>query len=161
MEKNISSQFLECTRMRSPLPMPRAASAAASAETCASISRQVQRFSAQIKPGRSPWRRAFWVTMCARFITRRDIRPSLPSGFAALTGAALTSATPHEHAGADQHQPDHAGDDAMLHVNMRHAILMAREEARQLIRGNHEIDGGDNEQDDADQAQQQLHGVSS
>src|ERR1700742_2457792 len=99
--------------------------------------------------------------MCARFITRRDIRPSLPSGFWALTGASLTSASSHERAGTEQHQPDDTGDDAVLHVNARHAVLMAREEARQLIRGNHEIDRGDDEQDNADQAQQQLHGVSS
>ncbi|MGX0994574.1 hypothetical protein AB7M38_001866 [Bradyrhizobium diazoefficiens] len=49
--------------MRSPFAMPRAASAAASAETWASISRQVQDLSPQTKPGRDPCRRAFWVSM--------------------------------------------------------------------------------------------------
>jgi len=42
------------------LDTPRAASPAASADTARSISRQVQDFSPQMKPIRSPWRRAFW-----------------------------------------------------------------------------------------------------
>ena len=63
IDQNISSQFLEWTRMRSPLTMPLAASAAASAETWPSISRQLQDRSPQMKPGRSPWRRAFCVSM--------------------------------------------------------------------------------------------------
>ncbi|MFK4400874.1 hypothetical protein ABIF31_007431 [Bradyrhizobium elkanii] len=45
------------------MTMPRAANAAASAETFWSIWRQDQAFSFQMKPGRSPWRRAFWVRM--------------------------------------------------------------------------------------------------
>ena len=63
IDQNISSQFLECTRMRSPLTMPLAARAAASAETWPSISRQFQDLSPQMKPARSPWRRAFCVSM--------------------------------------------------------------------------------------------------
>src|SRR5450631_4090540 len=57
IDQNISSPFLEWTRIRSPLAMPRAASAAASAETWPSISRQLQDLSPQIKPTRSPCRR--------------------------------------------------------------------------------------------------------
>src|ERR1700738_3133104 len=68
--------------MRSPLAMPRAASAAASAETRPSISRQVQDRSPQTKPTRSPCRRAFCVRRCARFITRRDIGVTPPDGAA-------------------------------------------------------------------------------
>jgi len=56
--------------------------AAASAETARSISRQVHDRSPQMKPMRSPCRRAFWVTRCARFITRCDIRARPPRGVA-------------------------------------------------------------------------------
>src|SRR5882724_6935000 len=119
--------------MRSPLAIPRAARAAASAETSASISRQVQLLSAQMKPARSPCRRAFCLTICARFITRRDIRAWLPSGLSALSGPAFTSAPSQEDAGPNQDEAKHAGDDAVLHVHLGHACLMAGEEARQLI----------------------------
>src|SRR6266436_4690341 len=92
IDQNISSQFLECTRMRSPLAMPRAASAAASAVTSPSISRHVQDRSPQIRPTRSPCRRAFWVRRCARFITRRDIRVTPPDGAAGVAELVTSSA---------------------------------------------------------------------
>src|SRR5690349_12006650 len=65
--------------------MPRAVRPAASAEAWASISRQVQDLSPQMKPVRSAWRRAFWVSICARFITRRDIRARPPRGTGSVT----------------------------------------------------------------------------
>src|SRR5262249_20994309 len=160
IDQNISSQFLECTRMRSPFPIPRAASAAASAVTCASISRQLQDLSAQMKPARLACRREFWVSACARFVTRRDIRAWLPSGRSASGGAALMSAASHEHAGADQDEANHAGNDAMLHVHPAHAFLVAGEETGKLIGRNQEISRSNDKQDDADQGQHELHEVS-
>src|ERR1700676_5694030 len=159
IDQNISSQFLECTRMRSPLTMPRATSAAASAETRRSISRQVQDRSPQMKPTRSPWRRAFWVRKWARFMTRRDIRVALPDNAAEVTGSVTgCSPPPHPHARRHQHHADDAGDDAVLDVCVGDAGLVSGKEARQLIRRHHEIDGCDNEQHDAEQGKNELHG---
>src|SRR6266568_1676418 len=168
IDQNISTQFLECTRMRSPLAMPRAASAAASAETRRSISRQVQDFSPQIKPTRSPCRRAFWVRRCARFIARRDIGVTPPRGAVPVTWRAprrrcrLVWARPssplHPHTCPDQHQTRHARDDAVLDVQAGHAILVSGKEARQLIRRHQEIDAGHSEQDDAEHGQYEFHG---
>src|SRR5258705_13633847 len=106
IDQNISSQFLEWTRMRSPLAMRRPASAAASAETRPSISRQVQDFSPQLRPTRSPWRRAFCVTRCARFITRRDIGVTPPDGAAVGTGRVIASAPPYPRTRRLQHLPE-------------------------------------------------------
>jgi uncharacterized protein len=89
------------------------------------------------------------------------MRPSLPSGFVALTGSLFTLPPPHEHAGADQHDADDASDDAVRHAHPRQARVMAREEGRQLVSGNQEIDGGNDEQNDAEQGQDELHGASS
>src|SRR6478735_12418649 len=80
--------------MRSPLPMPRVASAAASAETCASISAHFHCRSPQMKPERWPKRRAFWVTIWARFITRRVTGATPPRGAAWLARASVTSDAP-------------------------------------------------------------------
>jgi hypothetical protein len=91
-------------------------------------------------------------------MTRRDIRAWLPSGFSALRGMALTAAASQEHTDADQDEANHARRDAMLHVNLRHAGLMAGQEAGQLIRRNQEIDGGYDEQDHAEHGQHRLHG---
>src|SRR5882762_1238405 len=168
IDQNISSPFLEWTRTRSPLTMPRAASAAASAETWPSISRQVQDFSPQIKPTRSPCRRAFWVRRCARFIARRDIGVTPPRGAVPVTWRAprrrcrLVWARPsspiHPHTCPDQHQTRHTRDDAVLDVQAGHAILVSGKEARQLIRRHQEIDAGHSEQDDAEHGQYELHG---
>src|SRR5258705_6955268 len=106
IDQNISSQFLECTRMRSPLAMPRAASAAASAETRPSISRQVQDFSPQMRPTRSPWRRAFCVRRCARFIPRPAIGVSPPDGAAVDTGPVIASPPPYPRTRRRQHHPE-------------------------------------------------------
>src|SRR6185312_17402310 len=95
--------------------------------------------------------------MWARFITLRDMRSCPPGMVAPLP----TLTTPQEHAGADQNEPDHARNDAVFHMHARYAGLMPREKARQLVRGNQEIDRRHNEQDDAEQAQRELHGVSS
>src|SRR5882724_3114713 len=176
IDQNISSPFFEWTRMRSPLTMPRAASAAASAETWPSISRQVQDFSPQIKPTRSPCRRAFWVRRCARFITRRDIGVTPPRGAVPVTWRApemrgdrhlprrrcrLVWARPssalHPHTCPNQHQTRHTRDDAVLDVQAGHAILVSGKEARQLIRRHQ---AGHSEQDDAEHGQHELHGVS-
>src|ERR1035441_5879159 len=46
----------------------------------------------------------------------------------------------------------------MLVMHPRHAGLVPGKEARQLIRRHQEIDGGNDEQDDAEQGQYQLHG---
>src|ERR1700733_1639038 len=157
IDQNISSQFLECTRMRSPLTTPRAASAAANAETFASISRQVQQRSPQMKPRRSPCRRAFWVRKCARFMTRRDIRITLPDNAAGVTGSVTwCSPPPHPHACREQHHADDAGDDAVLDMRVGDAGLVTGEKARQLIRRHHEIDGGDDQQNDSEQGQNEL-----
>jgi hypothetical protein len=43
-------------------------------------------------------------------------------------------------------------------MDMRHAGLMPREERRQLIRWHQEINGGHNQQDDAEQSDNELHG---
>src|SRR5258707_15354169 len=160
IDQNISSPFLEWTRMRSPLTMPRAASAAASAETWPSISRQVQDFSPQIKPTRSPCRRAFWVRKCARFITRRDIRLTPPDGAAGVP-VPLISPSPHPHTGRQQHHTGHTRDDAVLVMHARHAGLVSGKETRQLIRRHQKIDGGNDEQHDAEQSENEFHGVSS
>ena len=42
----------------------------------------------------------------------------------------------------------------MLHADPRQAGLVAGEKARQLIGGHEEIDGGDNEQHDAEQSRE-------
>src|ERR1700743_1784086 len=160
IDQNISSQFLECTRMRSPLTMPRAASAAASAETCPSISRQVQDLSPQMKPKRSPCRRAFWVKRCARFITRRDIRFMPPRGalVAPLTG--LASPSPHQGAAREQHYTHDGSNNAVLGMNVAVAGRMAREKGRQLVRRHQEIDRGNHQQHHAEQAQNEFHEIS-
>src|SRR5260221_1402950 len=160
IDQNISSQFLEWTRMRSPLTMPRAASAAASIESRPWISRQVEDFSPQMKPTRSPCRRAFWVSRCARFITRRDIRVTPPDG-AAVVRVAPISPSPHPDPRRQQHHADHARNDAVLIVHAGHAGLMSGKETRQLIRRDQEIDGGNHEQHNAEQSENELHGVSS
>jgi hypothetical protein len=49
----------------------------------------------------------------------------------------------------------------MLGVDPIHARFMAGEETRQLIGRHHEINGGDNQQDDAKHGQYELHEVSS
>jgi hypothetical protein len=46
----------------------------------------------------------------------------------------------------------------VLGANAIEASFVSREKARQLIRRDKEIDGGDDEQDDAEQGQYQLHG---
>src|SRR6478672_356680 len=160
IDQNISSQFLECTRMRSPLPMPRAERAAANAVTSPSISRQVQDRSPQMKPTRSPCRRAFWVRKCARFITRRDIRLTPPDGAAGVP-VPLMSPSPHPHTRRQQHHTGHTGDDAVLVVHARHAGLMSGKETRQLIGRHQKIDGGNDKQGDAEQSENEFHGVSS
>src|SRR3984957_9484000 len=160
IDQNISSPFLECTRMRSPLTMPRAASAAASAETLASISRQVQDRSPQMKPVRSPWRRAFWVRKCARFMTRRDIGVTSPEGTAGVTDSVTwCSPPPCPHARRQQHHADHGSDDAMLDVRVGHAGLVSGKEARQLIRRHNKVNPGDDQQDDAEYSKDELHGL--
>src|ERR1700730_18414283 len=130
IDQNISSPFLEWTRMRSPLTMPRAARAAASAETSPSISRQFQDRSPQIKPTRSPWRRALWVTRCARFITRRDSGVTPPRGAAVVTGWLMRHArgpsfAPRPYTGGQQHHAGDSSGDAMLGVNGRHARFVS------------------------------------
>src|SRR5260370_24656677 len=138
--------------------MPRAASAAASAETRPSISRQVQDFSPQMRPTRSPYRRAFCVSRCARFITRRDIGVTPPDGAGDVTGPVTPSPPPYPHTCTQQQHPENARDDAVLVMHARHAGLMPGKKARQLIRRQQEIDGGNNEQDDAEQGGDELHG---
>src|SRR6266480_697925 len=119
IDQNISSQFLEWTRMRSPLAIPRAASAAASAETRRSISRQVQDRSPQIRPTRSPCRRAFWVRRCARFITRRDIRVTPPDGPAVVEGPVTWSADASQSSAG--HPGFHVTPEATLFHRLTHA----------------------------------------
>jgi hypothetical protein len=46
----------------------------------------------------------------------------------------------------------------VLVMHPRHAGLMSGEEARQLIRRHQKVDGGNDEQDDAEQGQDKLHG---
>ena len=70
----------------------------------------------------------------------------------------LPSPAPHPHPRRQQYQSRHAGDDPVLGVHMRHAGLVSGKEARQLIRRHHEVNGGNNEQDDAEQAENELHG---
>jgi hypothetical protein len=111
-----------------------------------------------MKPGRSPWRRAFWVTKCARFITRRDILFMPPRGALAVVPVTTRASAPaDESAGAEQHQTDDTGHDAVLGVHMRVASHMAGEEARQLIGRHQEIHGGNHEQDNAKHGQNEFH----
>src|ERR1700682_5668756 len=135
--------------MRSPLAMPRAASAAASAETRPSISRQVQDRSPKTKPTPLPCRRAFWVSRCARFMTRRDIGVTPPDGAAVVTGPVTPSPPPYPYTRRQQHHPENARDDAVFVMHARHAGLVPGKEARQLTRRYQEIDGGNDAQDDA------------
>src|SRR5450631_2333457 len=156
IDQNISSQFLEWTRTRSPLPMPRAASAAASDKTRASISRQVHDLSPQTKPTRSPCRRAFCGTRCARFMTRRDIGVTPPDGAAAVMASPVIPS--HPYACRDHGKTRHTRGDAVLGVQARDVNVMSGKEARQLIRRHQEIDAGHREQEHAEHGQYKLHG---
>src|SRR5258708_1230174 len=71
---------------------------------------------------------------------------------------AIPSLAPHPPARRQQDHAGHAGYDAMLVVHSRHAGLMSGEEARQRIRRQHEIDDGHDDQDDAEQSHDELHG---
>jgi hypothetical protein len=79
----------------------------------------------------------------------------------ALRGEALSqlsSPAPHPHPRPQQHKAGNAGDNAVLGVDMGHAGLMSGKKARQLIRRYQEIDAGHDEQDNAEQRENELHG---
>src|ERR1700757_2278154 len=91
----------------------------------------------------------------------RGSSPGATSAIVRLREASLRdprSFAPHPDAGRNQHEAEHAGDGAMLEMHPRHARLMAREKARQLIRRHQHIDGGDDQENDAKQGQHKLHG---
>ena len=64
----------------------------------------------------------------------------------------------HPPARDQQHHAGDSRDNAMLGVQARHAGLMSGQEARQLVGRHHEVDGGDDEQDNAEQRKDEFHG---
>ena len=107
------------------------------------------------KPTRSPCRRAFWVSKM-REVHHPARHPRHAAQRGGVTGFGSRSPSSHPDARPKQHHTDHAGDDAVLVMHPRHAGLMAREKARQLIRRHQEINRGNDEQDDAEQGQQSF-----
>src|ERR1700737_1532220 len=73
-------------------------------------------------------------------------------------GQSPPSPSSHPNTGGQQHDTDNAREDAVLIVHASHARLMSWEEAWQLIGRHQEIDGGNDEQDDAEQGGDELHG---
>ena len=159
IDQNISSQFLECTRMRSPLTMPRAESAAASAETRASISRQVQ--------DRSRPDEASAVAVPARVLGQemREIHDPARHPVHADRAARLRARSPpvaHRRPihcpAASSTTPTTAATMPCLVWTWLYAGRITREKARQLIRRHHEIHRGHHQQHDAEHGQNKLHG---
>jgi hypothetical protein len=91
-------------------------------------------------------------------MTLRDMLGCPPRGAAGLVAVSLTSAPPQPDTGRNQHDTGRARNDAMLEMEARDAGFVAGEETRQLIGRDKKIDGGDNEQDDAEHSQHWLHG---
>ena len=67
-----------------------------------------------------------------------------------IRGGAPSPAT-RPPAGRQQNNAGDGGDNAVLGVHARDAVLMTRHEARQLIGRQQEIDGGCDEKDNAEQ----------
>jgi hypothetical protein len=101
---------------------------------------------------------------CAGFDPR--IHRSSKSTSPATTARKAISPLPHlpspaaaPPARGEQYDAGDRCDDAVLGMHARNTGLMTRHEARQLIRRRHEIDGGNDEEDDAEQRKYEFHGT--